>query len=233
MTDRDHDAREGDEAQGYVLDSDDSEDLDEAIREALEAVERQNGPEDAAPDGEGESEEEAPVESAQRLEEQPEDPGREALAEELVQLRERLVRTLADFDNFRKRTERERSESRRYEGFHFVREFLGIVDNLERAAEAAGSIDDLKTGVQLILRQIQDLLARFGVQRIETTGELFDPRVHEAMVREEGEAVGEPTVTEEFQAGYSMRDRLLRPARVKVAMPVADSDAAEPGEDAS
>ena len=143
----------------------------------------------------------------------------ESLRREIADLRDRTMRTLADFDNYRKRAERERGEIRRQASAEVVRDFLDVVDNLERAAAAGGSAEDLKTGVEMILRQLADVLRRQGVERVPAVGERFDPSLHDAVSRQEDPAVDEPTVTEEMSAGYRMHDRLLRPSRVIVAVP--------------
>lgn len=143
----------------------------------------------------------------------------DGLRAELADLKDRSMRTLADFDNFRKRAERERGEIRRHAVAEVVRDFLEVVDNLERALAAGGSADDLKTGVQMILRQLDDVLRRQGVERVASIGERFDPTHHEAVSRQEDRSVEEPRVVEEMQAGYRLHDKLLRAARVVVAVP--------------
>ncbi|HEV7669410.1 MAG TPA: nucleotide exchange factor GrpE [Thermoanaerobaculia bacterium] len=143
-----------------------------------------------------------------------------ALKRELEELRSRSMRTLADFDNFRKRNERERDEIRRYAATEAIREFVGVVDNLERALSAGGTADDLKRGVELIVRQMQEALRRVGVQEVAAQGAPFDPAVHEAVSREESAEVTAPTVIAALQRGYMLHDRLLRPAMVRVAVPV-------------
>jgi molecular chaperone GrpE len=139
--------------------------------------------------------------------------------DELAAMREKYLRALADFDNYRKRIERERGEAARTAMIEPLRGFLGVVDNLDRALRAGGSLDDLKAGVEMILRQTGDLLRRLGVEEVEALGRPFDPSVHEAVVRYEDSAVDEQTVSEEFQKGYLYQGRLLRPAMVKVAVP--------------
>lgn len=146
----------------------------------------------------------------------------DALRREIADLRDRSMRTLADFDNYRKRAERERSEVRRHVAAETILDFLDVVDNLERALAAGGSADDLKVGVEMILRQLEDLLRRRGVERVAAKGEAFDPTVHEAVSRQEDPEISEPRVVEELQSGYLMNDRLLRPARVVVAVPPED-----------
>jgi molecular chaperone GrpE len=173
--------------------------IDEAV-EAVEAVERRR---DQA-DGGGAAASGDPQE----------------LQTEVAMLRDRLLRTLADFDNFRKRVERERDEERRYAVVEPLREMLGIVDNLERALAADGELTDLRVGVEMILKQMGDFLRRSGAQPVEALGQVFDPSVHEAVSRVEDPEVAVPMVIDEMQRGYTVHARLLRPAIVRVAVPV-------------
>ena len=111
-----------------------------------------------------------------------------------------------------------------------------MVDNLERALESEGSAADLKLGVDMIRKQLETILSRHGVERVAALGEPFDPTVHEAVMRVEDAGVDEPRVRGELQSGYVLHDRLLRPAMVKVAVPVvaeagADGESAEPEAD--
>ena len=147
------------------------------------------------------------------------EPEVETLRREVADLRDRSLRTLADFDNFRKRAERERQEFRRYALLEPLREFLPVADNLDRALQAGGSADDLKRGVEMIQRQMQELLRRFGAREVVADGEVFNPTLHEAVARTESDRVTVPTVTETLVRGYLLHDRLLRPAMVKVAVP--------------
>jgi molecular chaperone GrpE len=147
------------------------------------------------------------------------------LRQEVADLRDRAVRTLADFDNFRKRSERERQELKRYALLEPMRELLTVADNLDLALSAQGSADDLKRGVEMIYRQMTELLRRFGVTEVPAVGQPFDPTQHEAVAREESPEVKSPTVAAELRKGYKLHDRLLRPAMVKVAVP-ADAGAA-------
>jgi molecular chaperone GrpE len=141
------------------------------------------------------------------------------LRQEATDLRDRLTRTLADFDNFRKRAERDRQEQKRYALFDPLREFLTVTDNLDLALSAQGPAEDLKRGVEMIHRQMIELLRRFGVTEVSAVGQAFDPTVHEAVAREESAEVKSPTVAAELRRGYKLHDRLLRPAMVKVAVP--------------
>jgi len=216
------DRQEPREADEYEVDSSDDQDLEAAMREALEAVESSGVETGTAtessegPDAEGAGLDELTM-----------------LRKEVAELRDRSVRTLADFENFRKRAERERDEQRRYAGTEVLRDVLPVVDNLERALESNGDSDELTKGVELILRQVLDMLRRHGVERVKAKGQVFDPGVHEAVSRQEAEEVVAPTVCEELQAGFVLRDRLLRPAMVVVAVPTSpaseDEGSTEPG----
>jgi molecular chaperone GrpE len=186
------------------------EDLESAMQEALKAVERVGD----HSRGEGRQSQTAQVGSQSTT-----DGEIEQLQQEIVELRDRSARTLADFENFRKRVERERQDERRFAAFEILGEFLGVIDNLERALASNGPADDLKVGVELIQRQMLDLMKNAGVARIDALGQEFDPRFHEAVAHHEDADVAVPTVAEELQAGYLMHDRLLRPSVVKVAMP--------------
>lgn len=141
------------------------------------------------------------------------------LQAEIADLRDRSIRTLADFDNFRKRAEREREDQRRYALSEVLREFLAIQDNLDLALTAGGSIEDVRRGVEMISRQLRDLLRRHGVEEVAAQGERFDPAIHEAVSRAEDPHVSEPTVAEVMRRGYRVHERLLRPAMVKVVVP--------------
>lgn len=175
------------------------------------------------------------IEAKESLDSQEEDQGGETvgagapdvegeLRAELAAARDeadRLRRAAAEFDNLRKRAERERLESRWNTAAGPLREFLGVVDNLDRALEAQASADDLRAGVGMIRRQMADLLRRFGVEPVEGENARFDPNVHQAVAREESAEVDEPTVVQELQTGYTMESRLLRAAMVRVAVPAA------------
>ena len=143
----------------------------------------------------------------------------EQLQTEVSMVRDRLLRTLADFDNFRKRVERERIEERRYSTVEPLREMLGIMDNMERAQAAEGGLEDLRTCVEMILRQMGDFVRRSGAEPVEAIDQPFDPAVHEAVSRVEDSEVEVPMVIDEMQRGYTVHDRLLRPAIVRVAVP--------------
>ena len=207
-------AKEDDDRE-YEIESMETEDLDDAMRDALEAVERSQ---EQFAKAERESADAASVEGGGDL---------AALQAELVELRNRSVRTLADFDNYRKRVARERGEERRYAAADLAHDILAVVDNLERAVGSDGSTEDLKQGVGMIHKQLETILGRHGIQRIAALGEPFDPAVHEAVMRVEEADVEEPRVCDEMQTGYTIHDRLLRPSMVKVAVPSEPAPAAE------
>ena len=141
----------------------------------------------------------------------------DALRRERDALQDRLLRTAAEFDNYRKRVDRERRELAEYIAAEVVGEFLPIIDNLERALAAASETDPLRKGVELILKQMLDLLRKRGVKPIEALGTDFDPNFHQAVIHEASNAHREGEVMEELQRGYLIGERLLRPAMVKVA----------------
>jgi molecular chaperone GrpE len=141
----------------------------------------------------------------------------DALRREKDALQDRLLRTAAEFDNYRKRVDKERRELAEFISAEVVGEFLPIIDNLERALAAASETDPLRKGVELILKQMQDLLRKRGVTPIEALGADFDPNFHQAVIHEASSTHREGEVMEELQRGYLIGERLLRPAMVKVA----------------
>ena len=141
----------------------------------------------------------------------------EDLRRERDSLQDRLLRTAAEFDNYRKRMDRQRRELADYTAGEVVSELLPIIDNLERALQAAAEDDPLRKGVELIHRQMLDLLRKRGVKPIEALGADFDPNFHQAVIHEESGEHREGEVMAELQRGYVVGDRLLRPAMVKVA----------------
>lgn len=202
----------------YELDFDEHApaDIDEAFKDAVAAVDRSQELESSTSESEAApSFATEPADAAASSDEV--DSAR--LESETASLRERLMRTLADFDNYRKRTEREKQALRRFANFDVFKDFLGVLDNFERALEASGSAEDLKQGLKMVVRQQEEILQRHGVKSVDAIGKPFDPKVHEAVAREESSEVETPTVTKELQRGYLLHDRLLRPAMVYVAMP--------------
>jgi molecular chaperone GrpE len=142
----------------------------------------------------------------------------EALRGENQQLRDRYLRTLADFENVRKRTEREKADFYKYAVGAVMKDVLPVIDNFDRALAHATETDEFHTGVLLIYKQLYDVLQKHGLRPIDESGVHFDPNIHEAVVREEDDSVPSHTVVAILQKGYFLHDRLLRPALVKVAV---------------
>jgi molecular chaperone GrpE len=134
------------------------------------------------------------------------------------QFRDRYLRVLADFENFRKRQDREKADFYRHALGNVLKDLLPVLDNFDRALEHAEEGDEFHKGVFLIYKQLFDQLQRHGLRPIDDVGIHFDPNVHEAVVREEDPSVPNHTVSAVLQKGYFLHDRLLRPALVKVAV---------------
>ena len=143
------------------------------------------------------------------------------LKKEMAKLKEEYLRQLAEKENLRKRVEREKSEFYDYALSELLKEFLVVLDNFERALEAQDESDgkSFREGIQMIYKQLCDLLLKQGVTPIEVKEKKFDPYFHQAFATEESEEVKEPQISEELQRGYKLRDRLLRPSLVKVIVP--------------
>ena len=139
-------------------------------------------------------------------------------SEETAQLRDRYLRLLADFENFRRRGEREKADFYKYALAGVLKDLLPVLDNFDRSLDHAEEGDEFHKGVLLIYKQLFDMLQRHGLKPIEESGVPFDPNIHEAVVREENASVPSHTVTAVLQKGYFLHDRLLRPAMVKVAV---------------
>ena len=148
-----------------------------------------------------------------------EDEALAALQRERDTYKEQFLRAAADFDNYRKRIDRERRELSEYATADVLLELLPIIDNFERALQAPGGSDPeaFRRGIELIHKQMLDLLRKRGVTPIEARGADFDPNVHQAVIHEPSEEHREGEVMDELQRGYKLGERLLRPAMVKVA----------------
>jgi molecular chaperone GrpE len=147
-----------------------------------------------------------------------------ALKGELEQVRaerdkllDRLARLQAEFENARRREAKERADQRDYAIQSAVEPFLGVMDNFQLALKAQGSLEQLRGGVELILKQMEEALKGLHVQPVETVGAIFDPRVHEALGSIETAEHPDHQVLEEVRRGYKIRDKLLRPALVRIA----------------
>lgn len=156
----------------------------------------------------------------------------EELRREKEDLYDRLLRKHADFENFRKRTEKDKREFQQYALSSFMLELVSILDNFERALSHSEdqSGAEYRKGIELIYRQLKDLTEKRGLRPIVSKGQAFDPKFHEAIARELRNDLPENTILDEMQKGYFLHDKLLRPAMVKVSY---QSDAENPAEGAN
>jgi len=147
---------------------------------------------------------------------------------------DQLLRKAAEFENFRKRLSREKEESIKYANAALLVDVLPIIDDFERAIQSAAEskdFDAFHTGVSMIEKQMVSMLERsWGLKRFSATGEPFDPEKHEAIAVEETDKHDSEIVLEDYQKGYLLHDRVLRPAKVKVARPVAPGEAGDDDE---
>lgn len=130
----------------------------------------------------------------------------------------RFLRLQAEFDNFKKRTQKQKEADRKYKSQDLVNDLLPAVDNFERALQVESSEENagLVEGITMVYRQLKDALKSAGVEEIETTGKEFDPNLHHAVMQIEDDELEANTVVEELQKGYMLKDRVIRPAMVKV-----------------
>ncbi len=143
------------------------------------------------------------------------------LVAEAAEYKDKHVRLYAEFENTRKRLERDKQEFIKYANESVIVEFLGVLDNLERSVEAAQTKHEDYTaflkGVEMVMAQTYDMLSKNGVKSIEAKGKMFDPHCHEILMQEETDEIEEGMVIEEFQKGYYLWDRIVRTVKVKVA----------------
>ncbi|MEO8594509.1 MAG: nucleotide exchange factor GrpE [Candidatus Solibacter sp.] len=157
--------------------------------------------------------EDAPVEFEAQLAAE-----REQFAAEKAELQERLLRARAEFDNARRRNDRERQEYLQYAAMDLVREILPVLDDFERALKVETADRNYAKGVELIYQRMADTLKKVGLEPIETAGQAFDPNLHQAVERVQTEEAEDQAILGEFQRGYNFKGKLLRPAMVKVAV---------------
>ncbi|WP_297427152.1 nucleotide exchange factor GrpE [Clostridium sp.] len=138
------------------------------------------------------------------------------LREELDATKDRLLRVTAEYDNYRKRTIKEKEGIYSDAYIDVLKEIIPIIDNLERAIAADGSLEDLKKGIEMTIKGCQDSFAKLGVEEIDATGE-FDPNLHNAVMHIEDESLGKNVIAEVFQKGYKKDDKIIRHTMVKVA----------------
>jgi molecular chaperone GrpE len=143
---------------------------------------------------------------------------RDQLAVEKCDLADRLLRARAEFDNARRRAERERSEFLQFAAMDLVRDVLPVLDDFERALKVETADRNYAKGVELIYQRLYDTLKKLGLEPIETAGRPFDPNLHQAVERVETDKAEDQSVLGEFQKGYNFKGKLLRPAMVKVAV---------------
>src|SRR6266404_434102 len=143
---------------------------------------------------------------------------RDRLAAEKADLNDRLLRSQAEFQNLRKRVERERLELFEYASTEAVRALLPILDDFERGLKVESADKEYVNGMELIYQRLYDTLKKLGLEPIDSKGQPFDPHVHHAIEMMETEEAPDHTILDEFQRGYNFKGRLLRPAMVKVAV---------------
>jgi molecular chaperone GrpE len=143
---------------------------------------------------------------------------RDGLKVERDELKELLLRRQAEFDNFRKRTEKERSDFLQYAGMELVRDMLPILDDFDRARKVEAGHSEYAKGVEMIYSRMYETLKKVGLEPIEAEGRQFDPHLHQAVERVQTKDAGDGTILGEFQRGYLFKGKLLRPSMVKVAV---------------
>jgi molecular chaperone GrpE len=143
---------------------------------------------------------------------------RDKLAADKAELEDRLLRAMAEFENARRRSERERADFFQFAAMDLVREILPVVDDFERALKVETADREYAKGVELIYQRFKEILKKLGLEAIPTEGQRFDPALHEAVQRAETDEAEDQSILEEFQRGYNFKGKLLRPAMVKVAV---------------
>jgi len=203
----------------------------EAEESAVHSEEARPGesPQQPPPDSETKATREAErAEEAGQADQGGQEGDNAAVLAELEQLRkqaeenyQRFLRVQADFDNFRRRSLKEREEMAKYASMKLVEQLLPVIDNFDRAISSSKTTNDfdaLAKGVEMIFRQLQQILADEGLKPMETVGQPFNPEFHQAVAQVESEEHEEGIVVEELQKGYMLKDKVLRPAMVKVSM---------------
>ncbi|MFC5651774.1 nucleotide exchange factor GrpE [Paenibacillus solisilvae] len=160
------------------------------------------------------------VDNAPDFDESSEDSRIDELTKLADENHQRFLRVQADFDNFRRRTLKEKEELGQYASMKLIGQLLPVVDNFGRAIEAAksgGDVESFAKGVDMIFRQLEQVLEQEGLKAMETVGQPFNPEVHQAIMQVESDEHEEGIVVEEVQKGYMLKDKVLRPAMVKVS----------------
>ncbi len=151
---------------------------------------------------------------------------RSQMGDDLLRSKEKMLRVAADFENFRKRAKRDQDDAVHNARVEVLKEILPVFDNLARAVEHGENVQDIRPildGAKMVTRQFEENLARFGLKRIRSVGDVFDPMLHEAIAQEETTEAQPGTIIREFLAGYMLGDRLLRAAMVVVARKPAEA----------
>ena len=206
--------------------SDEKNDTEESEAGASKAVPEAANDDDGTPEAEVESEAEAEYAA---------EPAPPTPEEVIADLEDQLLRALAETQNVRRRAEREQSDARRYATADFARDVLTVADNLSRAIETAKAREDeaagtVIEGVELTLRQLEQMLEKHEIRPIEAMGQKLDPNLHQAMMQIEHPTAEAGTIVQVVQTGYTVHDRLLRPALVAVARPPAAAEGEGEGE---
>ena len=150
------------------------------------------------------------------VEEQPVDPELAQLQEQLTQVQDQYQRVLAEYANYKRRTDQEKEQLGSFVKAEVLKALLPVIDNLERAVESPEN-GEYKKGVEMVVRQFGETLGTLGLEEIPALNQVFDPERHNAVMREDADGVEPETVTEVYQKGYALGARVLRPAMVKVA----------------
>lgn len=164
-----------------------------------------------------ESQQEETAEEAVQEEQAAEPTPEEALQASLKEQEDKYLRLLAEYDNYRKRSQKEKENAWTTAKADTAKEFLPVYDNLERALKQETTDEAYAKGVQMIMTQLKTVLEKLGIEEIPALGETFDPNFHNAVMHMEDESLGENTVAEVFQTGFKIGDKVIRHAMVKVA----------------
>ena len=200
---------------------------EETIKEALDVLESVNA-ESSAPEADGNTAADELIQEREDQKASEPSPENEpevrikAAEDKCKEYYDRLLRVSAEFENYKKRSAREADNFRKFANESILKDFLPVVDNLERAIQSSANIGEdgnscISEGVELTLKEILRVLERYGVKPVEAVGKPFDPVFHEAVMQEVSDETPENTVLKEFQKGYALHERLLRPAMVVVS----------------
>jgi molecular chaperone GrpE len=219
-------AKNSDERESQVKSTESNAAEETATKVSGEEVPAEEIPGEGVPAAEGQEEQAAAVTEEEKMQADIEylQARIEALQAEKGELANELLRKQADFENFRKRMQRERQEAIKFANANLLQDIITIIDDFERAirsSEESRDFDSFHSGIKMIERQFVGMLERkYGLKRMETVGKEFDPQQHEAIGMEESPEVDTQMVLEDYQKGYILNDRVLRHAKVKVAVPV-------------